>query len=394
MGEVAYSRAKNDEAKQAFSSAKVILDKLYVEQPKNMELLKNLGANAFWLGQLKYDESDFDGAQPLFELYRDYSERMYKVEPNNYNSVIELSYAYIAIGGVQVESQNYDKAKISFSSSLNIINEAVFDKKNDNTIIATKTEIFSWLATIEQNLGNMKNSLNLQQQIYDELETALLRDKNNANLLESMMLNLGKRAILLSHIEHYKKANDSASLALKKLNIMLNQDSSNEFWIRDEINLKIFIKLISAKSNIVSDISLPDDYLEIILTDTEIMKQTIINLIRYFQINNEWDESLKLINIAKQDTGLNLISDSVDYILMFANLHLLEAHQYLHINDRFNQTESCKKAIKLLEPLITRSRNIEHLLPYIKATSCINSLDTISELVTFVETLGIKNFNF
>jgi hypothetical protein len=93
MGEVAYSRAKYDEAQQAFSAGKLILDQLYQQYPDNIDLLKTLGANAFWLGQLAYDESDFTNAQPLFELYRDYSEKMNKLEPDNVDSWMELAYA-------------------------------------------------------------------------------------------------------------------------------------------------------------------------------------------------------------------------------------------------------------------------------------------------------------
>ena len=399
MGEVAYSRAKNDEAKQAFSSAKVILDKLYAEQADNLELLKTLGANAFWLGQLKYDESDFDGAQPLFELYRDYSEEMNELEPNNVDGWVELYYAYSTLGSLYLKQQNYNAAKTAFTTSLHLNNRVLTIQPNDNVLRADKADTVSWLATTEQHLGNLSVTLELYQEGQKDLEMAVANDPNNATVLERLAYFNWHQARILDYLKDFSISYIRISQALNMLEVALKQDPDNEIWNEDLFSLQVFQILIHSKIKNTTSSTLilklnqsVENFFNVKITRPNIP----IDIIKYFQQNNEWRESEKIIALTQRGFSVfNTQNNEPDYILAFAELKILEARQAEHNDDTDGKYKACKQATHFLKSLLmNNSRNVEYMLPYAKAHSCLLQLSSIPDEIKLLQDMGITDFDF
>ncbi|CAM5184640.1 nSTAND1 domain-containing NTPase [Alishewanella longhuensis] len=120
MGEVAYSRGKIDEASAALNAGRSQLEAVLELQPTNLELLKTLGANAFWLGQIQYDASNWQGTLPEFERYYQYSELMYELAPDNLDAIMELSYATSSLGSLAMKQQQFAVARENFEESLRL----------------------------------------------------------------------------------------------------------------------------------------------------------------------------------------------------------------------------------------------------------------------------------
>ncbi|PMG51997.1 hypothetical protein BCU91_15745 [Shewanella sp. 10N.286.52.B9] len=118
IGEVAYSRGKVDEAKQALLSSRTKLLVMLDEQSQDLDILKTLGANAFWLGQLDYDISDWAATALWFKQYLSYSQMMYDLAPENTEALMELSYAHNSLGSVSQKLQDFIQAKNYFELSL------------------------------------------------------------------------------------------------------------------------------------------------------------------------------------------------------------------------------------------------------------------------------------
>jgi DNA-binding winged helix-turn-helix (wHTH) protein/energy-coupling factor transporter ATP-binding protein EcfA2 len=398
MGEVAYSRAKNDEAKQAFSSAKVILDKLYVEQADNLELLKTLGANAFWLGQLAYDQSDFDVAQPLFEAYRDYSERMNELEPDDFDSLIELSSAENTLGSLYLKQQRYIQAKSGFEASLKLINKALIKQPNDYLLRADKADTLSWLATTEQHLGSLSKALLLLQQGEVELKQVIKSAPNNANLLEPLAFSYWHQAIMLDYLGQHSTAYNKTSQALLIVQKMREQDPSNKIWNEQQLRIQVLQQLLSSKLGIRTSLS----YVELIQLTNDILSNTSstpllpLDMIRYYQINNLWGQNKKLFKFANNFITEQLSQNKNDakYISALAELRLLEAKQALYDNDVLPKSGPCEQAITLLAPLVANSRNVKYLVPYAKAHSCLKILNQIPEILDVLQTAGINTISF
>lgn len=399
MGEVAYSRAKNDEAQQAFTAAKVILDKLYVEQADNMELLKTLGANAFWLGQLAYDQSDFDNAQPLFGLYRDYSEQMNQLEPENVDGWIELSYAHNTLGSLYLKQQNYNEAKDAFEFSLTLKRKSLSQRTDDNILRIDVADTLSWLATTEQHLGNLSFTLKLHQQGQQELEAAITYSPNDAYLLESLAYSMWSQAKIFSYQQLFSTSYEKVTQAIDMLKRAISQDPENEVWAEHLIGMKILQLLLANKLERADDTyalyEIPK-YLEVATSKATTRPDLPIDMIKYSQTRHEWQYSKELIEKVKRRFTDHYQQNQyeAESILALAELNLLDAKQPEYKKGSKNQFDLCNKAIQLLRPLVTSSHNVKYLLPYAQAHSCIYKLGAIPEEVHALKAMGITNFNF
>jgi DNA-binding winged helix-turn-helix (wHTH) protein/tetratricopeptide (TPR) repeat protein len=395
MGEVAYTRAKNDEAEQAFSSAKVILDNLYVEQTDNLELLKTLGANAFWLGQLAYDKSDFESAQPLFELYRDYSMEMNRLEPENMDGKIELYNALSVIGTLYLRQQRYDAAKTAFQSSLSKTNQLLIKYPNDSLMHSDKVDALLWLATTEQHRGNLEATLLLLEEGQEIIQEALVSEGNNANLLERLAYLHWRQAILLDYQNAYSEAYIYISKAFETLQKVLMQDPENEVWNKDLLKIKLSKLLFSKKIGTPED----DDFLTK-MSPENIRKiqdpNTLVAVIKYYQTVGNWKASSDLIQHSLQNSEFRNptnISDARE-ILAFSHLKLLEASHLINENNMFDMSKTCKQVIELLDPLVKKSRSVEYLLPYIQAHDCIGERNKVKTELAYLEEMRIKVSDF
>ena len=394
MGEVAYSRGKNDEAQQAFSSAKVILDKLYQQQPDNLELLKNLGANAFWLGQLAYDNSDYVSAQPLFELYREYSEQMNKLEPDNVDGWVELSYSQNTLGSLYSKQQNYEQAKKAFDSALALINRILEQRPLDDVTLSDKADTLSWLADIQLHRGNFSEFLALKQQGHFILEQLLSAEPDNARIMELLVYSNMALSQVFHLRENYQLALDKLTVAEDLLSKALEQDKNYQFWrddllriqLRKAINTAKLAKQSATSSTRVAE--LPDTILSA-------QHQTLgfyVLLIDYLQIQQLWSASEKYLTQAnnellpaeeKTNTGTN-------EIVNLANFTLLQAKQFFTQNQKDKARNLCDEAIQLLSPLVNKSQWPYYLLPYVQAHGCIDKLDLVTSEMQNLANMGIS----
>lgn len=399
MGEVAYSRAKQTEAMQAFSSAKLILDKLYLQQPDNLELLKTLGANAFWLGRLTFDQSDFASAQPLFEKYLEYSKRMNQLEPNNVDGWLELFYAHSTMGSLFLKQLNYTEAYNAFTASLRIIERVLKQRPHDVWLRVDKADNLSWLATTEQSLGHLSLALKLHSDGQQELDLGLKNEPNNASILEVLAYSHWHQARLFYYLGQYVKAYNNASQAADILKSILQQDPKNEVWKKNLLSLEIFkVKLVGEKSHLSNAISptLVEQYIANIFNAPSALPLDFVYLIDYYQANKAWKQSSELIDKASsylsEYTSTN--KNAPEYIRDLAELTLLMAKQFVNSNQLEESRQACKEVIQSLSPLVKVTRNVEYLLPYAQAHSCLNQLDLIPNETAALQNMQVANLNF
>ncbi|NCP63403.1 MAG: AAA family ATPase [Paraglaciecola sp.] len=393
MGEVAYSRAKNDEAQQAFSAAKVILDKLYLQQSDNLSLLKTLGANAFWLGQLAYDQGDYTKAQPLFELYRDYSEQMNLLEPDNVDGWVELHYAYSTLGSLYVKQQNYPVANQVFTAALNLCQQALQQRPGDEGLQGDIADALAWLATTSQHLGNLDKALTLYQQGQQVLEQARLQAPTNANLTERLAYSHWQQAKIYKFRLEYTEAYGAISLAQQYLQEVLNQDPENEIWLSDLLSISL-TKMLLAHLLGQADNSVDIATLSTNFASMENRSHTLIELASYLQALGQWQKSQQVVSHLAKHLAELPGEYGADQANALALTHLLAARQWHHLGRISDMQSSCAAVIKVLTPVISTSKSVEYLLPFVQAHSCLNSLDLVPEASQSLTTMGIANFAF
>ncbi|ABG38932.1 lysine decarboxylase transcriptional regulator, CadC [Paraglaciecola sp. T6c] len=411
MGEVAYSRNKNDEAKQAFSSAKTILDKLYKIQPENSELLKALGANAFWLGQLASDKAEFTLAKPHFEEYLSYSKLMNQLEPNSDDAKLELSYAYLAMGGVNSKLQELGVAKMAFEKALAIQYELTEDLAKTDMSQVDIADTLEWLAEIEEQLGSLEQAVRTRERVQNIITDILATHVGNANLLESIAYSYLNNANVLYYLGLYKAAKQAVLSAKINLDTLLLQDPSNEIWQLDLLGahaLNLYLSSLTSSAPSNQSIALSD--FKRILTRAERLYSSIPIIIEGYQLNGNWDLAERAIRLATSKFKQLSREQPANQLLLTAlsNVYLLAAKQDEHAqnqvgaasitnatsNTHSDKRQACQQAANLLRPIVTDNSGYEVLLPFVQAHDCLQLRDKVKPFADKLALMQIKNYRF
>jgi DNA-binding winged helix-turn-helix (wHTH) protein len=400
MGEVAYSRAKTDEAKQAFSSAKIILNKLYIEQTHNMELLKTLGANAFWLGQLATDEAAFTEAKIFFELYLEYSQTMVKHYSDDKVAQLELSYAYLAMGSVNIKLQQPSAAKIAFETALDIQHELAKTLTKDDISHADIADTLEWLAETEEQLGDLQQAKQTRQKVQTILAALLTSHFGNGDLLETQAYSYFNHANNLYYLTDYLAAHKAILSSITHLNAMLGQDPSNKVWQLQLLSAQAFQQYLAKIGHIESSIPLTslDDF-KIILKGAEKSSSLIAMVIQNYQISEQWNTAQNAIKLAipKIEKLLANHPNNLKLSTSLANIYLTEAKQassHKVIDHNKEKFDACQQAILTIQPIISTFSSYELLLPYVQAHDCLGKLMEVQIYVDRLAKMQISNYQF
>ncbi|MCT7947622.1 winged helix-turn-helix domain-containing protein [Shewanella septentrionalis] len=383
MGEVAYSRNKIDEARSALLAAQEKMLPLLSVQPKNLALLKTLGANAFWLGQLQYDVSDWAAVRPFWDQYLKYSQTMYTLAPEDKDAIMELSYASNSLGSVSMNQQEFAKAKQDFEESLRLKLLVLAKDPEDSQLIADVADTRSWLASALISLGDLDTAIKLQEETQNQLLNSL--NQNDAYMRDRLASTLGRLAELLEYKGNFEAALEKLLLAKSFTEKSLLLDAKNEVWKRDLFYIRTRILFLNSFVN-----------------DPRV-KETSQSLLENFDSNfksiNEQRRNFLYANalfvVSTQEmtknntqgkatlTESNIIFSKLvkkfpnerKYLIGFAKSNLAMAKVSLKIESREKHLKYCQETKEILQPLIEKDKNPEIIIPYIESTNCLEKLN-------------------
>lgn len=392
MGEVAYSRGKTDEAFTAFENARTRLEALLKIQPNNLELLTLAGANAFWLGQLAYDQNNHQATEQMFKKYHAYSKKMYALAANDFNSIMELSYSSNSLGSLYIEKSNYSAAKKNFAESLLLKNKALKLKPNNKDLLRDKSDTISWLAKTEEKLSNFNEAVNILEGAVDVITKLIANYPSDASLFYTSANLYMQQSYLLSYLSDKRMAHKKASLANQVINEALVQDPKN-----NKFQLMYYRSL--AHSLMLSTDEATDSTIEKIINFLKSQNfkntstiNTQITLIQYF-INRQsplkaQELLTELENNENYKHQLANLTKTGDY-LVYTRINLIKANLATTNKQR---EQFCLSAIKAISEAAKISQSVKITYPLVQAYTCLNREDEISEIKTSLVKLGITNF--
>jgi len=156
IGEVRITRGDPKAAQEALSAAQSILLKLLAANPKNIDALKEIGANYFWLGQIKLDQNEWQEAKHFFEEYRDYTDRLNKLQPNDVDTWIEQSYAHNSLGTLALRLGDSLTAASEFQVSIDLKTKAEKEKPQDRILASELADSLSWAGSTKETVGELQ----------------------------------------------------------------------------------------------------------------------------------------------------------------------------------------------------------------------------------------------
>lgn len=392
MGEVAYSRGKTDEAKAALLAAREKLLPVLAERPDNLELLKTLGANAFWLAQIHYDAKDWQAAKPEFELYYSYSQAMYQIAPDSVDALMELSYATNSLGSLAMKLQQFEQATTFFDESLNLKLLAKAKDPANTALIADIADTRSWLASAALAKGDVNRAITVHLQIQGEFERMNNDAKKDAYTLDKVFNSYSILASIYSYQGLIKRAFDLAFQAHELLKQAAAQDLGNKEWQSDLFHQKVRLMRLNANLRDPRISYTP----EILMQDLDTNRADFGSEQNYLRAYNNW-----LLESARYYRAVGQLQKSADFTsralayyqefyvvdsknqglaLALAEAELLQAMHYRAQLQEFRSQQSCARAKKLLEPLQRKDKKPHYIQPYARALSCLNELDQHAEL--------------
>ncbi|MEO3864306.1 nSTAND1 domain-containing NTPase [Rheinheimera fenheensis] len=403
MGEVAYSRGKTDEAVAALQAARVQLEAVLAEQPDNLELLKTLGANAFWLGQIQYDASNWQAVQPEFERYYQYSERMYKLAPENLDAIMELSYATNSLGSLAMQRQQFDKARQSFEESLRLKLLAQKQQQNNEQLIADIADTRSWLASATLADGDLSSAIAMHQQLQLELET--IKASAEPYLLDILTSSYQLLADLLAYQGKTEDALSKTQQSYRAIMRALQQDPNNSVWKRREHYHYFQLFKLGRYNNKTEVEAELKKYLEalnrdrVTLTSTnasEIDVRLWLTAAAQLQNVGDFEKSQHYADLAfvTADKLADTHSNNMTYMGYLSAGQLLQA-QALQVADQHDTANNyCLAVQRRLESLVENNKDARYIILFAQALDCMEMLDDKADLVTLLQNNGIVNYRF
>ncbi|MBU0913181.1 MAG: winged helix-turn-helix domain-containing protein [Gammaproteobacteria bacterium] len=401
MGEVAYSRGKTDEAKTALLAARDKLIPVLAEQPDNLELLKTLGANAFWLGQIQYDANNWLAVKPEFELYYSYSQAMYKIAPDSVDALMELSYATNSLGSLAMKLQEFEQATAFFDESLNLKLWAKAKDPANTALIADIADTRSWLASAALAKGDINKAINVHQQIQAEFERMNNEAKSDAYMLEKVFHSYSNLASMYEHQGRFKLAFTQVYQTHELLKKVVGQDPNNKVWQSSLFHKKVWLMRLNAQLRDPRISYTP----ELLKQELDKNKEKygdeksylpaymhwVFESARYYRTLGKFQKSVELTSQALSYYEEAYAADSANQrlALALAETELLQAQHYRALLQHDKSLLSCTKAKSLLWPLQQKDKRPEHVQPYANALNCLNELEQNTELQQLLQKSNI-----
>lgn len=230
IGEVRIARGDPLAAMEALGAAQTILLQQLAADPRDGDILKQLGTNAFWRGQIRLNQNDFAEAERLFREYRDYSDRRYALDPADVDAWIEQSYARNNLGTVALKRKLPRVAASEFLLSVDLKSRALAQRPSDRTLAAELADSLSWVGATKETVGELGAALKLYQRelsIAQALRVAAPQDALWDNRLARALQHLAALRLALGQAE---AASADLVRARDILNRLIVKEPSNRNW--------------------------------------------------------------------------------------------------------------------------------------------------------------------
>lgn len=398
IGEVAYSRSKTDEAKHALLTARREFLPLLNAQPDNLALLKSLGANAFWLGQLRYDQADWAGASDWFSHYLTYSQRMYSLAPADGNALMELSYALNSLGSVKMYQLQYSAARPLFERSLALKEQALKQTPNNTQRMADVVDTRSWLASAAIAEGRVTQALRTYEK--NRREFPAEHFANNSYMLERLAPALQRQAYLLYLTGQFKQAVAIIKEAAQTAEVTWQHDPKNAKALAMVLSAKTSLLLFCSRSHCADTHAISQHLVSDIRTATATIGQrratALLGLYYRALAMSGNADSATLQRYLQQSITLysNLINNKMrppQVIAGLANSYLQFAQQLSGTGQTAQVQQHCQQALSLLAPLVQKSAEPYLVVPYAQALDCTGKLPAHPQLLAILKKEGIHS---
>ena len=236
LGEVLMEQAKVDEAHIAFMRANGAARQAASQAPGSIEALAESGIAAFWLGNHYYRQNRLDDASRHWATYLDSSERLLRLEPDNGNWPVELSYALTNLGAVARDQGRIDDALGYFKRSAVLKEKAWRMKPEDDNLRYEQIVTLSWISAAQEADGDLSTAADGYAEQIGMLRTLLAKNPDAHAWKRRIANSLITSANLALARGELEKASAQIEESVALLSISVAQETENRMWLRDLVH--------------------------------------------------------------------------------------------------------------------------------------------------------------
>jgi tetratricopeptide (TPR) repeat protein len=219
----------------------------HAKAPANVEVLKNLGVNAYWLGQIAKDQSDLDTAALRWKDYLKFSDDLNRLEPDNVEWWSEQSYAHNNLGSLAASRGDPATAASEFEQSIALKRRALDRQPGNRPLMKELADSYSWLGAAKEALGELRAAAGLYEQEMKIVQQLRAMAPGESLWTRSEAWALQHRAANL-----VAQGQDDAALsdyrAARALMVGLTKsDEKNRGWQAETVGLEMDEQIIQAR---------------------------------------------------------------------------------------------------------------------------------------------------
>jgi tetratricopeptide (TPR) repeat protein len=238
IGEVRRSRGDSAQAIAALSQANTILLRQHRIAPADLRVLKNLAANAYWVGQMHKDQNHWLAADAALRDYLKFADLLHHHQPDNSEWWTEQSYAHNNLGALALTRGLPQLAVPEFAASIALKRRVLDGAPASPTVAADLADSYSWLASATAAMGQLARA----RQLYGQ-EIALTAGLRQRYPAESMWVHRHVMALQHRALMARVGGDDDGAVrdydeATRLFSQIVRQDRDNRAWQVELANLE------------------------------------------------------------------------------------------------------------------------------------------------------------
>ena len=405
ISEVRIARSDSASANTALLAGRDILQRLLQVRPTDINLLKSAGENAFWLGQIHFDQKEWIKAQQYFNEYLIYADRQAAASPEDVSGWIEQSYAHNSLGTLALQRGDISRAATEFALSVELKTRAYSKTPKDKQLAADLADSISWQATTQVRLGKLVQAQSLYGRSLTLLQSLHSAYPEDVLWIDQLTGAWSRQSELKQASGDAAGSHQDAKKAFTLLQGIVEKDPSNRNWQR-----KMYIAELrladTDKEKMPAQTYTHLEKLQQVFTELSrlepktVDRQVTVAIIKQrkaailmeqrqpaaaAELLQSALDKLKSLNAAAP-ADITIRDALIDALLLNADLGEMQ--------NTPNALNPCEAVRDLLRPLVNQSTDIQLLAPWVKAHACLHQSDAANLVRKQLEEMPYRDASY
>lgn len=396
IGEVRMGQGDLEAAREAFNQALITSEALVARNPANTEYLAGLGAVHFWVGSIDYNQGHLDAAEIRFREYLDTGRRLVAMEPENNDWKMEVGYGYTNLAALAEERGDEATALDFIRQSIDVKRDLIERDPKDADLKYSLANSLGWAGRMLDLSGAPESSLDNLLEAEKVLEEIIGDDPANTTFQDLLSVTLQLIARLQANMGRYSEALLSYQADLEIISRLAAHDPNNADWrsglATSQRSLGMHLlwgdQLVEARPYILESQGISRDLNRKDPGNTDHQRQVAyahIAMARLLLAEGDPESAVIQLDVSagEIEPRFRIQQDSVTRLYL-GRTYLWRGIALSGSGDSARAGADWETALRILEPLLSESREPEFLLEWtrlmVQVRDQARSRDTAAEL--------------